>query len=185
MRLSKSNLLKQNKGLVHVYTGDGKGKTTCALGLALRIMGWGGRVCVVQFIKGYLEIGEAKFSEAYPYQFTLKQFEIDSTRGITESEVAERKDSADRALRYALGVVFGGEYDLVILDEINNAMHYKLISVEDVMDLIAKKPAGTELVLTGRNAPEKIVQTADYVTVMQMEKHPYKKNIGARPGIDY
>lgn len=174
-----------DKGLVHVYTGGGKGKTTAALGAALRALGWGGKVCMVQFIKGYGEIGEAKFARGSSERFVLRQFAIDVSRNIDEQKVSERREAAGAAMAYAAQVVQGGEYDLVILDEINNACHYGLIEVSQVLKLIQTKPANVELILTGQNAPSQIIEAADYVTEMRSIKHPYDSGIQARKLIDY
>lgn len=179
------NVLNIGHGLVHVYTGDGKGKTTAALGIALRVLGWGGRVCVVQFIKGYADIGEARFAADSGGRFELRQFARDATRAIGEQDVLQRRDEARAALEFAARAVESGEYDLVILDEVNNALHYNLIDTADVISLIERRPPRTELVLTGRNAPDAIVQMADYVTSMTAVKHPYQQNRPARRGIDY
>ena len=172
-------------GMVHVYTGDGKGKTTAALGLALRALGWGARVCVVQFIKGYPDIGEAHFAAEFGGNFTLRQFARDDTRSITEADVGQRRAQAQEALEFAQAVLARGDCDVLILDEINNALHHKLVDVERVLSLMKDKPEHLELVLTGRNAPRKIIEAADYVTEMNMVKHPYQRGIGARKGIDY
>lgn len=180
--VTKSN---EQTGLVHVYTGSGKGKTTAALGVALRAMGWGARVCVVQFIKGYPDIGEAHFQKLLPDQFTLKQFAIDCSRSIGKEKVAQRQKSVKEALAFAEQVISGGEYDLVILDEINNAVHCGLIEVRRVLDLIKLKPTHLELILTGRNAAPEIVEAADYVTEMRGIKHPYEKGLPARKMVDY
>ncbi|MDH7602831.1 MAG: cob(I)yrinic acid a,c-diamide adenosyltransferase [Armatimonadota bacterium] len=173
------------RGLVHVYTGDGKGKTTAALGTALRALGWGIRVCVVQFIKGYPDIGEARFAAEFGERFVLKQFAIDPCRAIDEAKVRQRKEAAEAAMAFAEQVVLSGEYGLVILDEINNAMHYRLIDVDRVLNLIKRKPAEVELILTGRNAPQAIIDAADYATEMRLLKHPFQQGISARKGIDY
>ena len=171
-------------GLVSVYTGSGRGKTTAALGLALRVLGWGGSVCVVQFIKGYPEIGEARFAEEFGEKFALRQFASDSTPSIREDDVMARREAAEQALGYAESMVTSGEYDLVILDEINNALHYGLISLPRVLKLIDNRPRHVELVLTGREAPAEIIEAADYVTEMKLVKHPFEKGIAARRGID-
>lgn len=173
------------KGLVHVYTGDGKGKTTVSLGIALRAMGWGGRVCMVQFIKGYSEIGEAKFAARHPEQMILKQFAIDPSRHIDKQKVEEREKAAREALEYALEIVNGGKYDVVILDEINGAMHYGLVDKNNVIDILTHRPLHVEIVLTGRNAPQEIIDIADYVTELKMIKHPYEQGIPARKKIDF
>lgn len=171
--------------MVHVYTGNGKGKTTAALGLALRALGWGARVCDIQFLKGYPEIGEAKIAESFPDRFVLKQFVLDVSRAIDEAKVLERAQAANEAMYYAEEVVSGGEFDVVILDEINNALHYGLIDQARVLRMIEGKPAHVELVLTGRDAPSQIIDAADYVTEMVLVKHPFQKGIGARKGVDY
>lgn len=172
-------------GLVHVYTGSGKGKTTASLGVALRALGWGAKVCMVQFIKGYSEIGEAKIALEFPGRFVIKQFAVDLVRHINEKKVHETREAVKSAMQYAVQVVSSGDFDLVILDEINNALHYGLIKTSEVLELIKKKPSHVELILTGRNAPAEIIEAADYVTEMKLIKHPYEKGIQARKIIDY
>lgn len=172
-------------GMVHVYTGDGKGKTTVALGLALRALGWGLRVMMVQFVKGYKEIGEIKYAEQSGGRFDIKQFALDTKRGINESEVRSRRQEAERAVAFAEDTIKSGEYDLVILDELSVALHYGLVDIKRVLRLIREKPSSVELVITGRNAPEELVEVADYVTEMRLIRHPYQKNVQARPGVDY
>lgn len=174
-----------SRGLVHVYTGDGKGKTSAALGIALRALGWGLKVLMIQFIKGYTNLGEIKAAERLPGQFDVRQFALDLSRDIDEAKVIERRTQAEEAMQYAEAMITGGLYDIVILDEINNAMHYGLIDVERVISLIKNKPPLTELILTGRNAPEEVIDAADYVTEMKLIRHPYDLGIQARPGIDY
>jgi cob(I)alamin adenosyltransferase len=173
------------KGLVHVYTGDGKGKTTAALGLCLRVIGWGGKVCVVQFIKGYPDIGEGHFARAFADCCALRQFAQDRSLAIDEAKVISRAEEARAALACANESIGSSNYDLVVLDEINNAMHHALIDVSDVLALIEQRPPGVEIVLTGRNAPSEIVEAADYVTEMKSIKHPLERGVGARKGIDY
>lgn len=177
--------LRIRKSMVHVYTGDGKGKTTAALGLALRVIGWGGRASVIQFIKGYPDIGEAFFADACPQSFELKQFAQDSSPGIDESDVRARAQEARAALEYARRAISEGRYDLVVLDEINNAMHYGLIPAGEVLELLASRPSHVEVVLTGRGAPQEIIDAADYVTVMTSSKHPLEHGAASRRGIDY
>jgi len=171
--------------MVHVYTGDGKGKTTAALGVALRALGWGARVCVVQFIKGYPDIGEARFAQAFADRFTLRQFALDLSRNISEAEVRKRREAVAEAMSFAESTVTGGAFDLVILDEINNALHYGLVDCARVLALIEAKPAHVELILTGRGAPPEIIEAADYATEMRPIKHPFEASIPAREGIDY
>ncbi len=172
-------------GLTHVYTGEGKGKTTAALGLALRAMGWGARVLMVQFIKGYSEIGEIKFAEGTEGQFTVKQFALDTQMCIDEEKVNERKASSEEAISFAEEAVNSGSYDLVILDEINNAIHYNLIDMRRVLALMFKKPDNVELVLTGRRARPEIVKYANYASDIRQVRHPFDQGVTARAGIDY
>ena len=172
-------------GLIHVYTGDGKGKTTAALGVAMRALGWGKRVCMIQFIKGYADIGEGHFAEEMKNRFVLRQFARQETRGIDEDAVYDRKIAAEEALTYAESVIAAGKFDLVILDEINNALHYRLIDIKRVLDMLRAKPVTTEIILTGRYAPQAIIDIADYVTEMRLVKHPFERHIAARKGIDY
>lgn len=183
MNADSNHLL--TKALVSVYTGSGRGKTTAALGLALRVLGWGGSVCVVQFIKGYANIGEARIADSFPQRFKLVQFAADDGLSITENDLLSRVDAAGKALCFAESVVAEGQYDLVILDEINNALSYNLISLPPVLEMIHTRPDHVELVLTGRGAPDEIIEIADYVTEMKLVKHPFERGITARRGIDY
>lgn len=177
--------MKINRGMVHIYTGDGKGKTTVALGLALRALGWGLKVMMVQFIKGYDEIGEIKFAEKYPEDFAIRQFAIDLKRDIDEQKVLERKKEVEEAMAFAEEVVNSAKFDVVILDELAIAVHFGLIDVKRVLRLIRNKPESVELVITGRNAPPQLLDAADYVTEMHLAKHPYERGVQARPGVDY
>lgn len=172
-------------GKVHVYTGDGKGKTTVSLGLALRALGWGLNVMMVQFIKGYKEIGEIKFAEKYPDGFTIRQFALDLKRDIDSHKVLARNKEAEVAMEFAEEVVMSGEYDLVILDELAVAVNYHLIDVNRVLKLMKEKPEHVELAITGRDAPVDMILAADYATEMRLLRHPYQKGIQARPGVDY
>ena len=171
---------KNGKGLVHVYTGDGKGKTTAALGLAMRAAGQGMKVAFIQFIKGE-PCGEHLFVKQY------KPFEIVQT-GTGDSfkkskELLSRE--ARQTLAYAEQEIRSGKYDLVVLDEIFVAISQGLITTKQVEELLDSKPASMELVLTGRNAPPEISQRADLVTEMLMIKHPLTEGTSARRGIEY
>jgi cob(I)alamin adenosyltransferase len=177
--------VKITHGLTHVYTGDGKGKTTVSLGLALRAMGWGLKVMMVQFIKGYPNLGEIKFAEENSEQFTVKQFAIDPRRDIDAAKAIFRQRAVEEAMEYAESAVSSGAYDLVILDELNVALHYDLVPLERVLRMVKTKPREVELVITGRGAPEGLKEAVDYVTEMRMVKHPYEAGIQARPGVDY
>ena len=180
-----TNEYARRLGMVHVYTGDGKGKTTCALGLAFRALGWGFRACFIQFIKGYPEIGEIKFGSELGNRFQIRQYALDTTRQIDESKVLQRKAQAEEAFEYAWKTVNSGEWDLVVLDEILVAVRYNLIGEKELLKLISEKPPQVELILTGRNASPAVVEAADYVTEMTLVKHPFTRGIQARKGIDY
>lgn len=171
------------RGLIQVYTGDGKGKTTAALGLALRAAGHGLQVYIVQFMKGWPDYGELQALQHQP-NITLVQF------GRPEFVDRDNPDPQDvhlalEALQRSLDVISNEQYDVVILDEINVALDYKLISLEQVLALLDAKPPHVELVLTGRRAHPRIVQRADLVTEMLAIKHPYAVGIVGRKGIEY
>ena len=175
--------MKLERGLVQVYTGNGKGKSSASFGLALRAVGRGLKVYIVQFIKGGFDYGELYVVDKLP-GLTLRAF----GRGRFVSEKKPDKvdvDLARQALETAREAVMKGEADIVILDEINVALNLKLVSVEEVLELIKGKPEHVELVLTGRNAPREIVQAADLVTEMIEIKHPYNAGFKARKGIEY
>ncbi|HEY8477529.1 MAG TPA: cob(I)yrinic acid a,c-diamide adenosyltransferase [Chloroflexota bacterium] len=171
------------QGLVEVYTGDGKGKTTAAFGVALRAIGRGLRVHAILFMKGDADYGEFAVDGLLP-NFTIERF---GAPGLMDMNNPRPEDIAEarRALARAREVLESGTCDILILDEINVAVSWKLLSVDDVLDLIAKKPANVELILTGRYAHPKVVEAADLVTMMRHIKHPYEKGVLARAGIDY
>ncbi|MGC1120073.1 MAG: cob(I)yrinic acid a,c-diamide adenosyltransferase [Candidatus Methanofastidiosia archaeon] len=171
------------KGLVHVYTGNGKGKTTAALGLAIRAAGHGLKVCMIQFMKGRINYGELETAKLIP-NFEIKQV------GRPDFVSRENPDPEDIRLaqegfEYAKTVISSGQYDMVILDEINVAMDFRLIPRHHVIALIKEKPETVELVLTGRECPPDIVEIADYVTEVLEIKHPYSKGVKARKGIEW
>ena len=170
------------KGLVQIYTGDGKGKTTAALGLSLRAAGRGLKVFIAQFAKGMF-YGELEALERFSPQITLKQY---GRRCFIEDEPTEEDV---RLAREGWGeireILKRCKYDLLILDEIGIALHYRLISLEEVTELVRDKPEGVELVLTGRKIPETLYQQADLVTEMREIKHYYNAGVQARKGIEY
>ncbi|UCG71111.1 MAG: cob(I)yrinic acid a,c-diamide adenosyltransferase [Thermoplasmata archaeon] len=170
-------------GLVHVYTGDGKGKTTAAIGLAMRACGSGLKVYMIQFMKGDIEYGELKAAELLP-NFTIKQFGrpsfVDKERPQEEDLVLARE-----GLAHANEIIRRAEHDILILDELNVALDFKLVDLADVMNLLDSKPDNMEIIITGRNAHDEILKRADYVTNMRNEKHPYYKGIPARNGIEH
>ena len=171
---------KTSDGLVHIYTGDGKGKTTAALGLAMRAAGQGMKVAFIQFLKG-LPCDELFFAQQHS---PLKIVQIRVGDSFKKSK-EQASQEAQQTLDYAEQEILSGKYDLVVLDEIFIAINQGLITVKQVLDLLDSKPASVELVLTGRKAPPEIVQRADLVTEMLMIKHPFTEGTDARRGIEY
>ena len=170
------------KGYVHVYTGNGKGKTTAAIGLGIRATGVGLKVLMIQFMKG------RRYSELNALQqiknFTVIQFGRDEFVSKEKPEQIDI-DLARKGLAYAKDVIQKNIYDLVILDEINVALDYHLILFEDVVRLLKEKPEHLELVLTGRFASPDLIKLADVVSEILEIKHPYQKGVTSRKGIDW
>lgn len=171
------------QGLVQVYTGDGKGKTTCALGLALRAIGQGFQVYMVQFMKGR-DTGEARAAARLAPDLTMRAFGRPGLVNL-QSPAAEDLSLAREALELAQQVISAGEHDLVILDEINVALSYGLIPLEAVLKLLRERPRWVEVILTGRQAPPEVVALADLVTEMRPLKHYYEAGVQARRGIEW
>lgn len=168
-------------GLVQVYTGDGKGKTTAALGLAVRAAGHGLRVGILQFMKGKDDCGEHLFAKRFR-TFEMLQPNRESYFGQPSQG---RKAAACEALALVREMLEEDRHDVLILDEVLTAVWQELISARDVLELIRSKPEDMELVLTGRGAPPEIVEAADLVTEMTLVKHPFEHGIAARRGIEY
>jgi cob(I)alamin adenosyltransferase len=172
------------RGLIQVYTGDGKGKTTCALGLALRAVGHGLRVYMVQFMKGR-ETGEAKVAaDRLAPDMTLRYF---GRPGLVNLKAPAPEDLAliREAWDLARQVILAGEHGLVILDEINLALTFNLLPQEEVFQVLRDRPPWVEVVLTGRQAPPELVELADLVTEMRPLKHYYEAGVKARRGIEW
>lgn len=172
-----------NKGLVRIYTGTGKGKTTAAMGQAMRAAGHGLKVYIVQFMKGWPHYGELDTVGRHP-NVAIKQF---GRPDFVDKENPEPVDirMAQEALDHGREIVMSGEYDLVILDEVNVALEWKLVELGDLLSLMDQKPPGVELILTGRYAHPEIIAKADLVTEMREIKHPYQQGLRSRRGIDY
>jgi cob(I)alamin adenosyltransferase len=168
------------KGYIQVYTGNGKGKTTAALGLSLRAVCAGKKVYFAQFIKGmkYSELDAVKYLKG----FSMKQYGRNCF--IYNDPTAEDIRLAGEGLKECAEIVASGKYDIVVLDEINIALFFKLFTVEEVIDMLNKKAEGVEVVLTGRYAPQEIIDKADLVTEMKEIKHYYTKGVQARVGIE-
>ncbi len=177
---------KIRKGLIVVITGHGKGKTTSALGMAVRACGHGLRVCVIQFLKGNLYSGEwdgiKKMDCAIEILVTGKgYFGIGGDRHPRE----EHRASAQKALQLVHEKMASGDFDLLILDEITNACQLELVDLEQVLEILHKKPPLMHLVLTGRDAPQQVIELADTVSEVREIKHAFRKGIEPQPGIDY
>ena len=173
-------------GLVIVYTGNGKGKTTAALGLAIRAIGYEHKVCMLQFIKGSWHYGEMDSSKKLEPNFEL----IAVGKGFVgilddNSPREEHEKYAAEAVRICREKIFSEKYDVIILDEVNYAITLGLIDVQEIIKIIKEKPSELDLVLTGRDVKEEIVELADLVTEMKEIKHPFKSGIKAKKGIDF
>lgn len=171
------------RGCVQVFTGNGKGKTTAALGTVVRALGHGLRVCVVVFMKGDYPYGEwdtlAKLSNVTVTTFGSREF---TDRANIKPEEIEQ---AKQALAAAREAMLSGDYDLVVMDEVNVAVAYKLIEVDDVLKLVGDRPSNVELIITGRYADARLIEQADLVTECLKIKHPYDEGITSREGIEY
>jgi cob(I)alamin adenosyltransferase len=171
-------------GQIQVYTGNGKGKTTAALGLALRAAGRGMRTFMAQFMKKG-EYGELRaVSERLADLITIEQFGLPEFHHEGRGSSAEEVAAAEAGLAAVEAVLAGGSYRIVILDEINTLLHFRIIPLEPVLRLMERKPAGVELVLTGRYAPAAVLDRADLVTEMKEIRHYYQKGLQARTGIE-
>jgi len=178
--------MEKDAGLVVVYTGKGKGKTTAALGMALRAIGHNYKICMIQFIKGSWHYGEMSSSKRLEPEFELtavgKGF-VGILDDKTPKEVHQK--IAKEAIQIAREKILAEKHDIVILDEINYAVNLGLVDVSDVLDLIKIKPNKVTLVLTGNHVRQEVVDAADLVTEMKEIKHPFQRGIRAKKGIDF
>jgi cob(I)alamin adenosyltransferase len=175
----------QKKGLIVVHTGDGKGKTTAAMGMALRGVGHGLKTLMVQFIKGTWKYGELDAVKGLLPFFEIKPMGKGYKKLTKQPPHPEDVQAAEEAWSFVKDRIFFSQYHMIILDEINVAMHYHLIPVEEVMEVLKSKPEAVHLVLTGRNAHPDIMEIADLVTEMKEIKHPYNKGVKAQKGIEF
>lgn len=169
-----------DKGYIQVYTGNGKGKTTAALGIALRAICAGNKVFMGQFMKGQ-SYSELKAAELLP-GLVMEQF--GDPEFFKGEPMPKDYENAKKGLDRIREVIVGGEYDMVILDEINTTLFFKLLDVKDVLEVVALKPENMELILTGRYAPDEIIEVGDLVTEMKEIKHYFTKGVMARTGIE-
>lgn len=171
------------RGLIQVYTGNGKGKTTAALGLALRAVGHGLKVLMIQFMKGDINYGEIEASKRLYPDLVIKQTGRDTFVSKTNPDPIDI-ELARKGFFLAREEILSKKYDVVILDEINVAVDYDLIPLSDLINLIDSKPDSVEIILTGRNAKPEVIERADLVTDMIEVKHYYHRGISARKGIE-
>lgn len=178
--------MSTTRGLLLVYTGHGKGKTTAALGLVFRALGRGLRVAVVQFIKGKWKTGERTYAEGVAAVDPRLTFLV-MGRGFTwESDDLSRDRNAARAAwTTAASMIASGEHAIVVLDELTYAIHYGFLSLDEVLAAFRDRPAHVHVVVTGRNAPDELVALADLVTEMRAVKHPFEQGLPAQPGVDF
>jgi cob(I)alamin adenosyltransferase len=177
---------KERKGLIVLITGYGKGKTTTALGIAVRACGHNMRVCIIQFMKGDIYAGEWDGVKKMGCEVEL----ISTGKGFCGIQgnpypYEEHRMNAQEAIQLTLQKMESGQYDILILDEINNALHLRLVDLEQVLEIIRRKPPLVHLVLTGRDAHPQVVELADTVSEIKEVKHAYRKGIEPQPGIDY
>jgi cob(I)alamin adenosyltransferase len=169
-----------------VYTGKGKGKTTAALGIALRAIGYNKKICMIQFIKGSWHYGEMTSSKRLEPEFEM----VAVGKGFVgiiddKTPIEKHKEVASEAIKISTNKIQSGNYDIVILDEINYAINLGLIKLEEVLNLIKSKPSTLDLVLTGNYAKDEIIELADLVTEMKEIKHPFQQGKKAKKGIDF
>jgi cob(I)alamin adenosyltransferase len=171
------------KGYTQVYTGNGKGKTTTILGLAFRAMGHGLKTYIGQFMKGN-QCGELKSAEMVSPYITIEQYGRGRFIHAKPSPDEEDMDSARIGMVEATYAMLSHDYDIVVMDEILTACYFKLTPIDDILSMITNKPPGVELILTGRYAPQEVIDAADLVTEMVEVKHYYQKGVTARAGIE-
>lgn len=176
-------MTKLKKGYIQIYTGNGRGKTTAALGLAIRAAGFGLKTFIMQFMKEY-PYNEVTSLEKLSEWITIKRYGND--KFVYQKKLPSKKDiaSAERALNRTREVMSSAKYDIIILDEICVAIYFKLLKSERVLEFIGEKPDDVELILTGRYCPQELIDEADLVTEMKEVKHYYLKGVSARRGIE-
>lgn len=171
-------------GLIHVYTGEGKGKSTTALGIALRAVGHEMRVLIIQFLKGHKDYGEVLVQSRLRPHLEIVQFGTPDPVNLQDPTAMDMY-LAKEAMEYARRAMIMKRPDILILDEINPALHHNFLPVQEVLDFLDNKHQNTEVILTGRNAPKDILNAADLITVMTMTKHPYHDGFIPRRGIEH
>jgi cob(I)alamin adenosyltransferase len=175
----------RERGLLVVYTGKGKGKTTAALGIVFRALGRGLKVAVVQFIKGKWKTGERSFAEKLALTFPLTFLVMGLGFTWESDDISRDKAAARAAWEKAAEIIVKGEHPIVILDELTYVISYDFVSLDEILAVLRARPPHVHVVITGRNAPDELIASADLVTEMKSIKHPFEKGIPALPGIDF
>lgn len=183
-RPPKESNPKKRLGFIHVYTGEGKGKTSAALGIALRAAGHDMRVLVIQFLKGHKDYGEMLVQARLKPHIEIVQFGTPDPINLKDPSAMDMY-LAKEALEYARRAMVMSRPDILILDEINTAAHFKFLPTKEVLDFLDNKHQNTEVILTGRYAPKEILNAADLITVMTMTKHPYTDGFLPRRGVEH
>ncbi len=172
-------------GLIIVFTGNGKGKTTAAMGQALRAVGQGMKVLMLQFIKGTWEYGELESIKRLDPDFVIRPLGKGFIRSKSKLDDKEAIENINQSWKQAENEIHSDRYDMVILDEINYVIDFGMLPVDKMLTLLEKKPSRLHIVLTGRNAHDKVIEKADLVTEMKEIKHQYSKGIKAQKGIEF
>ncbi len=173
------------RGLLMVFTGEGKGKTSAALGTALRAVGHGRRVLMIQFIKASVRTGEVKAAGLLGENFEIRPMGRGFLRTDRGKPAERHRRAARQAWQTALEEMQSGRYDMIILDEINYAIHYGLLAIEEVLEGLASRPRRLHVICTGRYAHARLIEMADMVSEIREIKHPFQRGIPAAAGIDY
>ncbi len=179
--MSKEN--KTKKGLILIFTGNGKGKTTAAIGITMRAVGQGLKVCFIQFIKGSWKYGEMETIARFPENIDFHVL----GRGFTwkSDDLDKDREAARAAWEKAKEAIFSGRYQMVVLDEFTYLLSYDMIDREEVLRVLNDKPKDLHIVITGRDADPELLELADLITEMKMVKHPYKQGVKAQKGIEF
>ncbi len=180
----------KEKGLLIVYTGEGKGKTTAALGMVYRALGWNKKVAVIQFIKGKWITGDRKFAATLALSHVEGQPPLNFStmgEGFTweSQDLSIDKRAAEAAWEKAKGFIASGEYFLIALDELTYTVHHHFLPLPDILSTLKNRPKDLTVVVTGRDAPPELIEMADLVTEMRKVKHPFDQGVPAKPGVDF
>jgi cob(I)alamin adenosyltransferase len=181
--MTEKNKSRLAKGYVQVYTGNGKGKTTAALGLAFRAMGRGMKTYIGQFMKGQ-QYGELEAAHMIPGFITIEQYGKDTFTHVKNPPDPEDVRMAKEGLVKTKAAMLSGRYDIIVLDEITTAHYFHLVTLDEMLELVTQKPDGIELIFTGRYAPQELIDAAHLVTEMREVKHYYQEDVPARDGIE-